>query len=212
MFYITIWDEYPENLDSDDTLQNLYSLSDSPILLEEIQEMLRYQYDHIDFIDSTTELGYDCPLDVHCSYTQRQLLAALDYKSFSSMQQGVLYLKDKKTDIFLITLNKSEKDFSESTMYDDYALNQREFHWQSQSTTTPESPTGQRYIHHAESGNKVLLFVREFKKDKLGTSPYTYLGPATYVSHMGSKPMSIIWKLEKEIPAKYLRKVQQVMG
>ena len=212
MFYITIWDEYPENLDSDDTLQNLYSLSDSPILLEEIQEMLRYQYDHIDFIDSTTELGYDCPLDVHCSYTQRQLLAALDYKNFSSMRQGVLYLKDKKTDIFLITLNKSDKDFSESTMYDDYALNQREFHWQSQSTTTPESPTGQRYIHHAESGNKVLLFVREFKKDKLGTSPYTYLGPATYVSHMGSKPMSIIWKLEKEIPAKYLRKVQQVMG
>ena len=28
----------------------------------------------------------------------------------------------------------------------------------------------------------------------------------------GSKPMNIVWKLEKPIPAKYLRRVQQVMG
>ena len=42
--------------------------------------------------------------------------------------------------------------------------------------------------------------------------PDTFLGQATYVSHTGSKPMNIVWKLEKPIPAKYLRKVQQVMG
>lgn len=59
---------------------------------------------------------------------------------------------------------------------------------------------------------RILLFVREFKQDALGTSPYTFLGKATYVSHTGSKPMNIVWKLEKPIPAKYLRRVQQVMG
>ena len=30
-------------------------------------------------------------------------------------------------------MNKSEKDFSPSTMYEDYAINDKLFHWQSQS-------------------------------------------------------------------------------
>ena len=42
--------------------------------------------------------------------------------------------------------------------------------------------------------------------------PYTFLGEAEYVNHNGSKPMNIVWRLREEIPAKYLRKVQQVMG
>lgn len=212
MFYITVWDSYAEDWNSNEVQEKLLSLTNSPVMLKELLDLLKYQFDHIDFIDSTTDLGFDCPLDVHCTYTQRQLLAALDYKNYSAMRQGVLYLPDKNIDVFLITLNKSDKDYSPTTMYEDYAINNTQFHWQSQSTTSAESPTGQRYIHHAEQGGHILLFVREFKKDILGTSPYTFLGQASYVSHHGSKPMSIIWQLEKPIPGKYLRRVQQVMG
>lgn len=212
MFYMTVWDSYAEDWNNDEVLEKLYSLADSSVMLGELQELLRYQYNNIDFIDSTTDLGFECPLDVHCTYTQRQLLAALDYKNFSAMRQGVLYLPEKKIDVFLITLNKSDKDYSPTTMYEDYAISPSLFHWQSQSTTAADSPTGRRYIHHAAQGGRILLFVREFKQDALGTSPYTFLGKATYVSHTGSKPMNIVWKLEKPIPAKYLRRVQQVMG
>ena len=212
MFYMTVWDSYAEDWNSDEVLERLYSLAESSVLLKEVQDLLRYQYNHIDFIDSTTDLGFDCPLDVHCTYTQRQLLSALDYKNFSAMRQGVLYLPDKKADVFLITLNKSDKDYSPTTMYEDYAVSPSLFHWQSQSTTSADSPTGQRYIHHVKKGSRILLFVREFKKDILGTAPYTFLGQASYVSHTGSKPMSIVWRLEKPIPAKYLKQVQQVMG
>ncbi len=42
--------------------------------------------------------------------------------------------------------------------------------------------------------------------------PYTFLGPAEYVSHTGSKPMNIIWKLDKRIPAKYLKKTNKLVG
>ena len=212
MFYITVWDSWAEDWNSDDVLDRLYALADSPVMLEELTALLRYQYDHIDFIDSETDLGFDCPLDVHCTYTQRQLLAALDYKNFSAMRQGVLYLPDKKTDVFLITLNKSDKDYSPTTMYEDYAVSPSLFHWQSQSTTSADSPTGRRYIRHKEQGGRVLLFVREFKHDALGTAPYTFLGQGSYVSHTGSRPMSIVWRLEKPIPAKYLKRVQQVIG
>ena len=69
-----------------------------------------------------------------------------------------------------------------------------------------------RRVLEGETGNRIILFVREFKKDILGTAPYTFLGQASYVSHHGSKPMNIIWQLEKPIPGKYLRRVQQVMG
>ena len=212
MFHMTVWDCWAEDWNSDEVLGHLYSLADSPVMLEELLVLLRYQYDRIDFIDSAADLGFDCPLDVHCTYTQRQLLAALDYRNFSAMRQGVLYLQDKGIDVFLITLNKSDRDYSPTTMYEDYAVSPTLFHWQSQSTTAADSPTGQRYIHHAERGSRVLLFVREFKQDALGTAPYTFLGQAAYVSHTGSRPMSILWRLEKPIPAKYLRKVQQVMG
>ena len=82
------------------------------------------------------------------------------------------------------------------------------FHWESQSTTTASSATGQRYIHHAERGSRVLLFVREqCKRDgRAGgpTEPFVCLGFATYESHEGERPMAIRWRLEREIPAAWL--------
>lgn len=83
--------------------------------------------------------------------------------------------------------------------------------WQSQSTTSQESNTGQRYMKHRATGDMVLLFVREYKKDKLGASPYTFLGLADFVSCEGSKPMNIVWKLRKPIPAKYIKKTNKLV-
>ena len=40
-------------------------------------------------------------------------------------REGVLYLRDKNLDVFFITLNKSGKHFSPSTMYNDYAISER---------------------------------------------------------------------------------------
>ena len=212
MMYMTIWDAYADDWDNETVRKNLSNLANSPTMIRELTTLLQYQFDHIDFIDSSTDLGFDCPLDVHCTYSQRQLLTALDYKNFSAMRQGVLYLPEKKIDLFLITLVKSDKDYSPTTLYEDYAISRTRFHWQSQSTTSADSPTGQRYIHHRDTGNRIILFVREFKRENQTAAPYTYLGQAEYVCHNGSKPMNIVWDLERPIPAKYLRKVQQVMG
>ena len=90
-----------------------------------------------------------------------QILVALDFMKPKTVREGVKYLSDKKTDLFFVTLNKADKDYSPTTMYNDYSINENLFHWQSQSTTSAESKTGQRYINHKRSGNKILLFVRE---------------------------------------------------
>ena len=213
MFYITVWGKAADDWSSDEVWDNLYALADSPVLLGELIELLKYQYDHIDFIDAPVDVGFDCPLDLHCTYTRDQLLVALDFLKPATVREGVKWLLEKKLDVFFVTLNKADKDYSPTTMYNDYSISDELFHWQSQSTTAENSSTGQRYIHHKEQGSRVLLFVREFKADRItgGAEAYTYLGTANYVKHDGEKPMNITWKLDAPIPAKYLKKTDKLV-
>ena len=212
MFYITVWGKTAENWNSEEVLDNLHALSDSTVLLSELTELLRYRFEQIDFIDESVDLGFDCPLDLHCTYTRDQLLAAMDFMKPATVREGVKWLPDKQLDVFFVTLNKADKDYSPTTMYNDYSIRESLFHWQSQRTTAENSPTGQRYIHHRERGSKVLLFVREFKSDRMtgGAEAYTYLGTASYVKHEGSRPMNITWKLDRPIPAKFLKKTNKL--
>ena len=213
MFYVTVWGKAAEDWAADEVLDNLYALSDSSVLLGELLSLLRYRYEQIDFIDEPVELGFDCPLDLHCTYTRDQLLVAMDFLKPATVREGVKWLPEKQLDVFFVTLNKADKDYSPTTMYKDYSINESLFHWQSQSTTAADSPTGQRYIHHRERGSKVLLFVREFKTDRIsgGAEAYTFLGTANYVKHEGSRPMNITWKLDRPIPAKFLKKTNKLV-
>lgn len=208
MFTHSVWEKaYP-----DLSFDLVTELRSSPAMLAELIELLEYNFSKIDFIDKKLDLGFECPLDLHCTYTRDQILIAMDHMDPSNVREGVKWIQDKHTDIFFITLNKSDKDYSPSTMYKDYSINESLFHWQSQSTTGSDSNTGKRYINHRSLGSRILLFVREHKKNDFGTEPYTFLGTANYVSHDGSKPMNIIWKLDDPIPPKYLKKTNQLVA
>lgn len=213
MFYITVWSKAVDDWNSIEVLDNLSTLANSTVLLDELMSLLQYRFGQIDFIDEPVDLGFDCPLDLHCTYTRDQLLVAMDFMKPATVREGVKWLPDKQLDVFFVTLNKADKDYSPTTMYNDYSINESLFHWQSQSTTAEDSPTGQRYIHHAERGSKVLLFVREFKSDRVtgGAEAYTYLGTASYVKHEGSRPMNITWHLDCPIPAKFLKKTNKLV-
>jgi hypothetical protein len=105
------------------------------------------------------------------------------------------------TEILFVDLIKSEKDFSPSTMYQDYAISDTLFHWQSQNATRPDRGKGLSYIDHVSLDKKILLFVRERNEDEFGnTIAYVFLGEGEYIEHYGSKPMSITWKLKIPMP------------
>lgn len=210
MFYVTVWQSCATDWNDPEVRKNLSDLGNSKYMRGELLEILNYNLDKIDVVGAETKLGFDCPLELHCTYTRDQILVAMDFMKPGTVREGTKWLEDKKLDVFFITLNKSDKDYSPTTMYNDYSINEELFHWQSQSTTSDTSVTGQRYINHMRMGSKVLLFVREFKKDMVGAAPYTYLGTANYVSHYGSRPMSITWHLENAIPAKFIRKTSKV--
>ena len=148
------------------------------------------------------------PLRVHARYQREEILAALDFPRLpNSFREGVLYLPDLNVDAFFITLKKSEADYSPSTMYADYPISRELFHWESQSTTSVASKTGQRYITGAST---VLLFARQEQKDEFGTAPYLFLGPATYVSHTGDRPIAITWKLQTPMPSDFFNHASAV--
>jgi hypothetical protein len=211
MLQFTIWQKTYEECGFTDLLEGFRQLQKSPVMLAEMLDVLYYNYDRIDFVDEQVDLGFECPLDLHCTYSRDQILVALDFLKPNTVREGTKYLPDKKVDVHFVTLNKAEKDYSPTTMYNDYSINDTLFHWQSQSTTSQESNTGQRYMKHRTTGDMELLFVREYKKDKLGASPYTFLGLADFVSCEGSKPMNIVWKLKKPIPAKFIKKTNKLV-
>ncbi len=214
MFHYTVWQNPLPGGGFNSLDGSVERIRRNPVMFEEMVTLLRYCYDRINFVDRPVELGFDSPLDLHCTYTRDQILAAVDYYTgdrMPSMREGVKYMPDKRLDVFLITLNKADKQYSPSTMYDDYSINEWLFHWQSQSTTSEHSPTGQRYINHRQNGSRVALFVREFKNDAAGAVPYIFLGLAQYVQHTGTRPMSIVWRLERPIPARFLKKTNKMI-
>lgn len=176
----------------------------------ELLGVLDYLYEHTDLVTAKPMLPYDCPLELHANYTRDEILTALgnwELGTTPEMREGVKYLANINTDIFLVTLNKSEKHYSPTTMYLDYAISDDLFHWQSQSTTSVESATGKRYL---SGSGTILLFVRENKNTDGISSSYCFLGPADYVSHNGSRPINIEWRLRYKMPARLCRMTERM--
>ncbi|MFD2655649.1 DEAD/DEAH box helicase [Gracilibacillus thailandensis] len=212
MLYYTFYRKSPEKLGFDSIAEGLHEVLKSNEMKKEIQAIFTYNYRHLELVEKSHDLTFASPLRVHSSYSTDQVLSALGYyneQQRPEFREGVKYLKDKKVDVFFITLNISDKDFSPSTMYDDYAMNEWLFHWQSQSRTSITSETAQRYIHHRERNHQILLFVREYKQENGYAAPFTYLGTADYVRHSGNKPISFVWKLHEKIPAKLIVQVNK---
>jgi superfamily II DNA or RNA helicase len=141
----------------------------------------------------------DLPLQVHASYTRTEILAAFGTgagPTVPAWREGVRWLRHANADLLVITLDKTSGQFSPTTRYRDYAISRDRLHWESQSTTTERSPTGQRYQNHRAIGSDVMPFVRLRADDRA----FMFLGPANYVRHVGERPMAIEWQLATPLP------------
>jgi superfamily II DNA or RNA helicase len=204
IFYYSFYNAHPAVEGFASLEEGIGKVLIQPEFRKEILEIVRYLYQTLETMEIQNNFDFPCPLGVHSHYNTSQVLAALGYYNESSspaFREGVKHFEDKNLDIFFITLNKSEKDFSPSTLYDDYAINERLFHWQTQSRVAEGSKIAERYIKHKKRNHQIALFVREYKKENGYTSPFVFLGTADHVSHSGSKPMNFIWQLNEEMPS-----------
>ena len=186
--------------------EGLATLRKNGGILQELESI--WQRNAILDTNSTLPLfeGEDIPLRTHAYYSREELFAGLAGQGASfgvptGFREGVRTFNSSNTTALVVNLEKSEKHFSPTTMYKDYAISTDEFAWDSQSATSPESPTGQLFQHHEELGHRIVLFVRRNNKDAIGTRPYMCLGTVKYISHGGSKPMHIRWSLDRPMPA-----------
>ncbi|HAO09276.1 MAG TPA: DUF3427 domain-containing protein [Chryseobacterium sp.] len=184
--------------------ESIQTIGKNQLLNQEIVEVMNMLIDQVDYLENDINLPYEQPLKIHSRYTREQILAAFGFSTFeikSSIREGVAISKDKNTELLFITLNKSEKDFSPTTLYEDFAISEKLFHWQSQNNVKPESVKGVSYINHKKDGKRILLFVREKGEDEFGnTMGSVFLGEANITEHYGSKPMSIKWELNEPMP------------
>lgn len=184
--------------------ESIKAIGKNKVLTSEIIEVLGILIDQIDFLEINITLPYSQPLKVHSRYTRDQILTAFEENSFeskSSNREGVANLESKNTELLFVTLEKSEENFSPTTMFNDYAVSDKIFHWQSQNSAKPETGKGLSYINHKENEKLVLLFVRERNNDEFdNTMGYVFLGIVDYQNHYGSKPMSINWELKEPMP------------
>lgn len=211
MLHYTIWGDKPV-ISYKESLKVLIDYNQDILL--ELLEIAEYNLKHYKVVEIAYE-DSEVPLELYASYNKEQIMAAFavtnEYHKYP-MRQGVHYVRERNTDIFMITINKSEGDYIPTTMYNDYAISNELFNWESQSTTSVSSPTGQRYINDRSHGHKVLFFVRESKKEYGQATPYVFLGNARYVSHKGSNPIQMVWKMDHPIPERIIMESRLKMG
>lgn len=189
--------------------QALNALSSSRNFVNEITNLFEALKLKIQIVGKQFDLlSGETPLRAHATYSRYELLGALGYghlpgssvfedgstRTLASLREGAYFVPEAKADLFLVTLQKSER-LSPSVRYHDYAISPRLFHWESQNRNSAESKAGQRYISQKNGLHDVLIAVRHTEKSEFGTQHFTLLGPADYVKHEGSKPVAIWWRL-----------------
>lgn len=179
---------------------------------QEIAEIVSYLLSRLDI--KTTLIGAEIipGLELYGCYTREEVFTLVGRQTAEVKMQGaasgVFNLPEHNATLLFVTLNKSEKDFSPSTQYNDYLINEEYFHWQSQNTDSHNNNGGRRYTEQSQTKNKIILFVREEKKDGFGnTSPFHCFGLVDYVSSHDDFPMNVKWKLQKPAMAQYLKAI-----
>ena len=170
-----------------------------PQVRAELLELLNALEPRIDHLHAELSTLREIPLRLHARYTRIEILAACgkgESARVAPWREGVRWEKEARVDLLPFTLDKTNGHFSPTTRYRDYAISRDEIHWESQSGTSPESDTGQRYQHHKQLGTSILLFARHHD----GERHFWFLGPARYVSHESSRPMAITWRLDHPLP------------
>lgn len=209
MLYYSIFQKKITDTGYTDTIAALDAFKRYNLLVLELLELVDYLIDTVTI--KTVDYSHVCSgLDLYGCYTREEVFMLFGKQTPTKKMQGsaagVIKVADD-TEVFFVTLNKSDKDFSPSTQYKDYLINKYQFHWQSQNDDS-HSGKGYRFVDQEENGKKFILFVRENKKDGYkNTCPFHCFGLVDYVSSEGDYPMNIVWQLRDEAMPQYVKAI-----
>jgi superfamily II DNA or RNA helicase/HKD family nuclease len=201
--YYRIWGDKGSNLGITSLEDAFHRLAKNPSILADLDEILSWSLDTTEVSGQLPELPFACLLELHAQYGIKEIQAAFGKATLETAGQtgvGSFHFTEAKTYALLITYQKTEKEFSPSTMYADYPISRELLHWESQSITSQQSETGQNLIHHKERGYTILIFARDQKRRNNVTVPFSYLGPVERISYESERPIKMVWKLRHPMP------------
>ncbi len=211
MLYYTLYGDKISKVGFDSIEEAIGTLKYYPTFISEIKELIEYLLTNLEIKTFAVGEGIPLALEQYGNYTREEVFTIFGRQTANKKMQGsvtgVFNIEELNTELFFVTLNKSDKDFSPSTMYDDYIVSENQFHWKSQNTDTHQGK-GKRFIEQAKNKKKFLLFVRENKKDGFGnTCPFYCFGLIDYISSRDDKPMSIDWRMHQPILPQFVKAV-----
>ncbi len=208
LLYITLWFNKVEKVNESygthfvNEAQAVESLNSMPWLVEELRTLLRVRKDELSKTTEWLKIDDETEIELHGCYSADEVhMLIRDRYNGRTVVQGTQFFEDKKLTFVFVTLNKSDKDYSPQTRYEDYAISNKQFHWQSMNNVKLESKEGQRIVNQQTNGWRYLLFVRDSKKDEWGfTNGYYCLGFVNFDSSTGERPINVVWNMQHEIP------------
>jgi superfamily II DNA or RNA helicase/HKD family nuclease len=201
--YYRIWGDKGSNLGITSLSDAFHKLSKNQSVLSDLDEILTWSQDATEVSGQIPRLPFTSHFELHASYGSVDILAGLGQATLESAGQrgvGVLHFPALKAYVLLVTYQKTEREFSPSTMYADYPISRDLLHWESQSNTAQQSDSGQNLINHQQRGYTILIFARDLKKRNQVTVPFRYLGPADRVSFEDERPIKMVWRLRQQMP------------
>ena len=211
MLYYTLYGDKISKVGVGSIEEAIGRLKKYSVFVEEINELVEYLMANIEIKTFAVGEGMPLALEQYGNYTREEVFAIFGRQTADKKMQGsvagVFNIEELNTELFFVTLNKSDKDFSASTMYDDYVVSESQFHWKSQNTDTHQGK-GKRFVEQEKNKKKFLLFVRENKHDGFGnTCPFYCFGLVDYISSRDDKPMSIDWHMHQPILPQFIKAV-----
>ena len=208
------WGQTATSLGVESVAESAIRWGMNPSIVADAAEIAEWCMHHPTTPIRDIQLPFPCFLKLHACYGSAEIKAALGLstlKRADPSREGVIQVKDLKCYIHLVTFHKDESDFSPTTRYRDYPINATQLHWESQSTITRASPTGQNYLNFVERGYTILFFARLDQKIDDETAPFVYLGPAKrLLSAENDRPIRMVWELANPMPAKLIEEAQPV--
>lgn len=211
MFYYTLFQDPIQKTSFNSIVEALKCFAQYSLFVEELKEIIEYRIEHIE--TKTFSIGKGLPeaLEQYGCYSREEIFIIFGQQTINKKMQGnvsgLFNFANINTEIFFVTLNKSDKDFSPTTQYQDYLINDQIFHWQSQNTDC-HAKRGQRFVNQHSLGKKFILFVREDKYDGYrNTCPFYCLGLIDYIRSYGDFPMNIEWKLQEPALPQFIKAV-----
>ena len=205
MLYYDFWQGDANKTGFTSLASALKALRSNSQLIKECVDVIDIQRHGINFESFPLKWPGSSVLNIHARYSRDQILSAFGVHAFekeASSREGVLELKEHNTELLFVTLEKDSSHYSPTTLYEDYAISEDLFHWQTQNASRPDKGRGKSYIDQRKNDKTIILFVREQAKDEYGrTMGFVCLGTTQFVSSSGSQPMSITWKLDTPLPA-----------